>query len=143
MIFHLQGCNSAKAESPIPSMEYEVIHESDYNEYADTTNKSTIVLSSQYEYQNELLKRTSEASKTINFETETVLLIDMGTQNSGGYSMSTELIDKGDYINANITYVFPGDSCSTDQAITNPFKFIKVNSKQYIIVTEELTYSSC
>lgn len=146
-MFQIQGCNDANATSPPPVdpvIEYEVLHEAQYNEYANTTNKSVIIIKSQAEYENELLKRTSENIKTVNFEEETIILIDMGARNTGGHTINFEsLFDGPEHIRAVVLLTLPGDNCVTTQAITNPFKLIKFKSTKEVLVTEELNISRC
>ena len=143
-IFQIQGCNEASATSPVVSTKYEILHQSQYNEYADSTNKSVIIIRSQLDYENELLKRTSETIKLVNFEEETILLIDMGARKSGGYDIDIQsFTEENDYIRTKIIYSLPGDNCSTTQANTNPFKLIKIKTTKEVLVTEELSTSSC
>lgn len=143
-IFQIQGCNEASATSPVPAIEYEILHEEQYNEYADSTSKSFLVIKSQTDYENELLKRTSEKAEAVNFEEETIVLIDMGTRNTGGYTINIQSFTvENDYIRAKVLLTLPGDNCGTTQALTNPFKLIKLKTKKDILVTEELSISSC
>jgi len=143
-IFQIQGCNDASATSPVPAVEYEILHEAHYNEYADSTNKSFTVIKSQTAYKNELLKRTSETVKAVNFEEETIVLIDMGTRSSGGYAIDIQsFTEENDYIRAKVLLTVPGDNCVTTQGLTNPFKLIKLKTTKDVLVTEELSISSC
>ncbi len=143
-IFQIQGCNDVNAISPIPAIEYEILHEAHYNEYADSTSKGFLVIKSQTEYENELLKRTSETVEAVNFEEETIVLIDMGTRNTGGYTIDIQsFTEENDYIRAKVLLTLPGENCVTTQAITNPFKLIMLKTKKDILVTEELSISSC
>jgi hypothetical protein len=143
-IFQIQGCNDANATSPIPAIEYEILHEAQYNEYADYTNKSVIIIKNQTDYKDELLKRTSETIKTVNFDEEIIVLIDMGTKNTGGYAIDIQTFtEENDYIRAKVILTFPGDNCTTTQALTNPFKLIKLKTTKDVLVTEELSISNC
>ncbi|MFT6899090.1 MAG: hypothetical protein ACJA13_003522, partial [Paraglaciecola sp.] len=143
-IFQIQGCNGANATSPVPAVEYEILHEAQFNEYADSTNKSVMVIRSQTEYENALLKRTSETIKAVNFEEETIVLIDMGTRNTGGHAVDIQsFTEENDYIRAKVIFTLPADSCATTQAFTNPFKLIKLKTTKDILVTEELNITSC
>jgi len=146
-MFQMQGCYDANATSPPPAdpvIEYEILHEAQYNEYANATNKSVIIIKNQTEYENALLKRTSEDIKPVNFEEETIILIDMGARNTGGHAINIEsLFDGLDHIRAEVLLTLPGDNCVTTQAITNPFKLIKFKSTKEVLVTEELIVSRC
>ncbi|MEP1553523.1 MAG: protease complex subunit PrcB family protein [Paraglaciecola sp.] len=139
----LQSCSDAEATSPIPQMEYQVLHDIEYNEYANITNKSTLLIRSQSDYEAELLKRTSDKAKSIDFESESILLVDMGPQSSGGYGISITVSENNDYILANITYQFPGTGCAVTLALTNPTKVITFETTKYVLINESITYSSC
>ncbi|TYK64861.1 protease complex subunit PrcB family protein [Colwellia echini] len=143
LIYQLQGCNSAKAESPELQMESEVIHEAEYNEFANITSKSVIVIRSQEEYESELLKRTSEPVEAIDFASESIILIDMGMQTSGGHSLNFSFYEDSNDIQGEIVYSFPSGTCATSTAITNPYKFIKLKSTKFILVSEQQTYFEC
>ena len=124
--------------------EYEILHEAHYNEYADSTSKGFLVIKSQTEYENELLKRTSETVEAVNFEEETIVLIDMGTRNTGGYTIDIQsFTEENNYIRAKVLLTLPGENCVTTQAITNPFKLIMLKTIKDILVTEELSIASC
>ena len=142
-LFQIQGCNDASATSPPPTMGYEILHEFEYNEYANSTSKNAIIIRNQIDYENELIKRTSEAVKGVNFDEESIFLIDMGTRNTGGYSLNVTFSENNDYVRANVTFTFPGEGCAVTEALTNPYKLIKLGSTKYILVTEEITFTSC
>lgn len=143
LLSQLQGCNEASAESQPDPIYTAVMHESTYNEYNDSTNKSSTVITSLEHYSRELLLRSSEPTQAVNFANESILLIDMGTRNSGGYSVSLESVsDAGDYIRANVVFTLPGD-CAVTTEITNPYQFIKIETSKEILVTESIELASC
>lgn len=143
LLLPIQSCNDADATSVTPAVEYEVLHEINYNKYGDITSKSTTRISSESEYESELLKRSSESTQSVDFETESVLLVDMGLQSSGGYGLSATFTENEDHVLASVVYQFPGAGCTTTQALTNPTKIFKLKSTKYILITEEITYSTC
>ncbi|MFT2089941.1 protease complex subunit PrcB family protein [Paraglaciecola sp. 2405UD69-4] len=143
LLVPLQSCSDADATSPVPEMEFQVLHDFQYNEYANTTAKSTILINSQSEYESELLKRSSDTPQNIDFDSETVLLVDMGTQSSGGYSLSVTLTEHNDHILASIDYQFPGANCGVTTALTNPTQIIKIETTKYVLVSEDISYSDC
>ncbi|MCJ8313897.1 MAG: protease complex subunit PrcB family protein [Saccharospirillaceae bacterium] len=143
-IFLFQGCYAAKALSTPVVIEYEILHESQYNEYAASTSKSVIVIRNQVDYKSELLKRSSAAIKAVNFDNETILLIDMGTRLTGGYTIEMQsLTVENDYVRAQVILKSPGNNCGTTQAITNPFKLIKLKTTSEILITEKIILYSC
>ncbi len=143
LLLQMQGCNDASATSPISSMEYEILHEFSHNEYGNSTSKSTIIIRNQIDYENELIKRTSEPAVAVNFQEESIFLIDMGSFGTGGYSLNVTFSENNQNVKANVVLTFPGDNCAVSSAVSNPFKLIKLNTTKYILVTEEITFTSC
>ena len=139
----LQGCKSASAESPQPPFLFEVIHEASTNEFADVTHKLALVITDDETYERELLKRTSDPRVDVDFEKESLLLLGMGEKSTGGYSIEVTLFDDESHLSAHVAYVFPGRGCEVSQALSNPYKFIKVESTQFITVREKIRYSTC
>lgn len=141
----MQACgNDAKATSPPPKVEYEILHGSFYNEFAASTSKSAVVITNEPEYEHEILKRTSEQPKTINFAQASILLIDMGSRNSGGYGIEVSSIEENsDHLLVTIELAIPGESCAVTLAFTNPYKFIKITTQKEILVTEKLVNTEC
>ena len=129
-IFQIQGCKDVSATSTIVSdVEYEILHEDNYNEYADFTSKNATVIRFQTEYKNELIKRTSDKVKAVNFEEEVIFLIDMGYRGSGGHFIDVQSFsEENGYIRAKVIHTVPGEGCMVDASITNPFKFIKLKT---------------
>ncbi|MFT6948807.1 MAG: hypothetical protein ACJARP_003241 [Vicingaceae bacterium] len=142
-LFQIQGCKDVSAISLAPAMEYEILHEFEYNEYANPTSKNAIIIRNQVDYENELITRTSEAVKAVNFEEELIVLIDMGTRNTGGYSLNVTFSESDNYVRANVVFTFPGEGCVVTNALVNPFKLIKLGTTKYVLVTEEITFTSC
>ena len=130
-IFPLQGCNEATATSVAQIAEYEILHESNTNQYAATTSKSALVIRNQSEYDDELLKRSSDNVKAVDFATESVVLIDMGTRATGGYAIDIQsIVVETNNVRLNVLLTFPSEGCGTSQAITNPYKLIKVRTTE-------------
>ncbi|WP_289031131.1 hypothetical protein [uncultured Paraglaciecola sp.] len=136
-----QSCGrDANAVTVSPEIEYEILHESDHNEYGDYTSKAAIVIDSQIAYEKELVLRTSDLTTDVNFNEESILLIDMGVRGTGGPSINLiSLVDNGDHIVATIELnVTPGGL----QWVTNPYKFIKIKSTKEILFVEQLSTDS-
>lgn len=127
-----------------PKIKHKVIHESIFNELGVHTNKSAIVITDEFEYKKELLFRTSEEAQEIDFEKYTLLLLDMGTRFSGGFEIQIKyFVEKPDQMIASVTYLKPGDDCAVPAAITNPYKFIQIETKKEIIMKEQLVVYHC
>ena len=137
----IQGCGGdANATSPSPEIEYEILHESSHNEYNDHTSKAAVVIRSQVNYESALLRRTSDLTKSVNFNEESILLIDMGGRATGGPNINLiNLEDNGDHILATIELDVKNGAL---QWVTNPYKFIKIKSRKEIIIVEKLKASN-
>jgi hypothetical protein len=133
----IQSCGGdANATSPLFEIEYEILHESEHNEYGEYTSKAAVVIGSQINYEKELLLRTSDLTKHVNFNEEKILLIDMGGRSTGGPSINLiNLVDNGDHIVATIELNVRSGAL---QWVTNPYKFIKIKSRKEILVVEQL-----
>jgi len=71
----------------------------------------------------------SVEGEVIDFASNQVVLITMGTQNNGGYTIAAERVrDVGDYLELNILLSSPGADCINTLAITHPYQVLKVNS---------------
>ena len=58
----------------------------------------------------------------VDFNNGQVLLVDMGIQPSGGYSIELASIEEFDtYVNVNINFLQPADNCIVTLALTNPY----------------------
>ncbi len=142
-IFMLNGCGSEE-NADAGEIEFTVLHENQYNEYANTTAKTVMVITNQNDYERELLTRSGEAIEQVDFEVSVILLIDMGPRNTGGYNVSLIAIKNLDsYLGVTIEYSIPGEGCSTTQAITNPYQFISVANTRDILVNETLHVKNC
>ena len=122
----------------------EVIHAQHYNEFGAATPKSAIVLTDQFDYEQELLKRSSEQARNIDFDAQTVLLIDMGEKPSGGFNIANvSFTDNEHGKTAHVLLEKPGESCSVTEALTNPYQFIVIDGVDDIVIQEEYQYSDC
>ncbi len=150
LILFLQGCNQSKADSPIEKevlqegISYQILHEGSDSSYPHPRSKSATILRDLNSYEDELYKRSNEYQKPVDFDTHTVLLIDMGPKNTGGYTLRIEsLLTENDYVRAHVVFTVPGDTCVVATALTNPYKFIEVATTKDILVTEDVEVSDC
>ena len=150
LLLCFQGCNESNAGSP-PAQESgkdtlvsRVLHESSFNQYGDQTSKSTVIIRDIQSYENELAKRSDEYREPVNFETHTVLLVDMGRRNSGGYRIWVEsVVAENNYVRAQVILSFPGENCVVAAAITNPYQFVEVSTTKDILLTEKIEIHDC
>jgi len=82
--------------------------------------------------------------EVIDFASNQVVLITMGSQNSGGYMIAAESVkDVGDNIELNMVLSSPGADCLTTLAITHPYQVLKINSLKAVRTSESNVIESC
>lgn len=140
----LVGCAPESTPVPKTNFLYYDIHSSQYNEYAAETPKTTKVIDNITDYENELYLRSSDQITEVDFSKNSILLVDMGWQKSGGYNVGIqEVVESEESVQVNILYTFPKTSCSNTTAITNPYVFTVVSSKKYILLSEKIKFTDC
>lgn len=66
----------------------------------------------------------------VNFDEQYVIACVMGTRNSGGHSAKvTAVSQSGSELHVAVKYTSPGKGCFTTDALTQPFEFVLVPSK--------------
>ncbi len=99
------------------------------------TQKQTRTITSQSDL-DDALQQYGESPVTVDFTAGKVLLIDMGQQSSGGFSIATPSFTQADdHVTANIVFQRSGRNCAVTLAVTNPFMFV------YVETTKEIRFS--
>lgn len=146
-LFQMQGCNDANATpseeksiSVTSAIEYQVLHEANDVDYDyQFSRKSITIINNQTVYDDELSKRTTEASKEVDFALETVLLLDHGVAATAAGRISLDSVtEENDYVRAKVLVHEQADGCAYVEAVQNQFQFIKIKTKKKILVTEEI-----
>ena len=139
------GCvDDINTEGPLPESEFYEVTSGAYTDSGTYTKKQTKVITSQSEYDEELLNYTSSSPASIDFTSGKVLLADMGQRNSGGYSIGVTSVDvTDDYVMANIQLTKPGQGCFVTLALTNPYQFVFIPGQKEILVKESLNIVQC
>ena len=84
------------------------------------------------------------ADVTTDFTGNQIVLVTMGTQSSGGYSITAQSIeDIGDYIQLNISSKEPGAGCMVTTALTHPYQLLEIGSRKDLIVVEQYALEPC
>jgi len=82
--------------------------------------------------------------EVVDFTVDQVVLVSMGAQSSGGYSISAEsVVDAGDYIELNLILSSPGANCITSQALTHPYQMLKINTQKEVRANERNVVENC
>jgi len=124
--------------------DYQVIHDQQYNEFARELPKEVLVIKEQTTYEAKLKERSTEKALAIDFTRETLLLLDMGVQMSGGNSIEVDSVEAiENNVVFNIRYIFNGPNCMATMALTNPYKIIKVQTTNIIVIRESQSMRHC
>ena len=141
----LLGCaGDSSAQSASAESLYVVLNQGVYTDNGMGTKKQTKVISSQVDYAMELANYSSATPASVDFDKGRVLLVDMGTRNTGGYSIGVTSVDVSEnWVVARVGLVRPGSGCNVTQALTNPFQFVFIPSRKEILVSESLQITNC
>ncbi|NOY73298.1 MAG: protease complex subunit PrcB family protein [Gammaproteobacteria bacterium] len=139
------GCfHDINAESPLPESEFFETHSGENIENGTFTTKQAKVIGNQVSYNRVLLNYTSLAPATLDFSKGTVLLVDMGQRNSGGYAIGTTSVNVSEnFVVVNVSLSIPGENCAVSLALTNPYQFIFIPTKKEVLISEKLTVAQC
>ena len=132
-----------QTEPPSQSVNYNVLIEEQQPANGTLTEKDIVAITNQ----DELDLATAiygEPPIGVDFNNGQVLLVDMGIQPSGGYSIELASIEEFDtYVNVNINFLQPADNCIVTLALTNPYTFVYVETQQEIRWSETTTTLDC
>ncbi len=86
-----------------------------------------------------------EAFPEIDFEKKTLILVTMGEQRSGGYSIKIGIISENSKtVNVNIIEGKPGPNCMNASVMTYPFHIVEIergkSNKEFVFNTTEEVY---
>ena len=141
----LCGCQSEVTnDTDLNDVGFIELHEDSTLDDGSFGSKKTILLTSKDDYQNQLLIYTDDSAKDTDFVDNNVLLVDMGIQNSTGYSVQISSIKQSyESIIVNILYSRPDITCTVDGAMTNPYIFVEISSKSFPLINETYEFIPC
>jgi hypothetical protein len=149
----LQACGSSEAaEDPLPSAPSVLIHSGHDRSPAGGSlldldmaeGSSHRVIESQAVYEQMLRLYSREIPATVDFAQTKVLLVDMGTRNSGGHAVEvTGVTDHTYHVVAHVLFKRAGKGCATADAMTNPFQFVQISTTKEVLVQETLQVENC
>lgn len=147
LLFATGGCNSesssSSSDSGTPSsagLKIEVIAAADTTPTGSTdASKRSVVISSQNQFQQELANYSGEQAENIDFSTNRVVLIDAGSKSTGGHSIDIVSAFRDEpAVVLEVDFTGPGEGCATTDAFTQPYAFVKINSTQEIMLSEQM-----
>jgi len=104
------------------------------------------IFSDQVAYEDELIRYASDANaaQDIDFDQYQLVLIDMGTQPTGGYAVAvTDSYVEESVVTLEVTYTLPENDCSVTTSQTNPYLFVRVESVDNLTLSEEIAITEC
>jgi len=126
------------------SVSFATLHQSSYIDSGLQHERAFRIFSDQESYEDELVNYTSDQAQTVDFSTNQVVLFDMGTRDSTGYSISlTDATEESDVVTLEIKYVRPAADCSVTTVETNPWVVFRIESLNEIVVQETLSELDC
>ena len=141
------ACNSdSQEDSNVISDELNIVvlHGGSYLSNGDFTSKSTKIIQSQESYELLLPTYSSDTSKVLNFSEGSVLLVDMGQRNTGGYKIEvSSAIKHNEHIQVNVLLSEPGANCAVDTALTNPYQLVWIPSIHEQLIQENIQETTC
>lgn len=146
----LSGCSADSSADTTPTtssqkaLTRELTPESQFTENGLTTLKQAKIITSQADYDHELVTYTSGASTPLNFTSGKVLLVDMGERGSAGYFINVTTVDvSSTYVVANVTLTKPGSNCLVATVMTNPYEFVYIPTTKEILISESVIVNDC
>ena len=133
----LGACSTGK------ELSVKVLHEGD-GRVDGKPGASTQVLADMTAYTEELAAYFIDAPAGVDFSTSQVLLIDMGTQASGGHHVVvTSAMQTASTAFVDVEFVQPGANCMVTMAATRPHQFVLIPSTRPIEVQLSDATNNC
>jgi len=132
------------ARERLGELPFRVLHKADYNIDDRPTVKNYLVLTAAEAYATELKKYSIEFPVEVDFDSDSIVVATMGTQNSGGYAIGASRIDEyADKVIMQFELVSPADNCQTTSAQSNPYEFVIVPTTKPIEFNEVARLRDC
>lgn len=135
--------NVASAQTPSPESQFVVLHS---GLDGSSPRKRTKLIVGQTEYAAELAARTNGTGTPaiINFSVGRIVLMDMGSRTTAGYSVALTSIDVStNFVVANIRLSKPGSNCSQATITSSPYQFVYIPTLKEILFREIITAVNC
>lgn len=141
----LSGCGGSSNAATLPAeAQFVVLKEGYLTESGVHTKKQAKVISTQADYATELAIYTSVAPGPVDFTNGKVLLVDMGSRSSMGYSIRVASIDVADsWVVVNVELVKPGPQCIVGALLSNPYQFNFIPTMKEILLSENVVVTTC
>ncbi|MEK9712936.1 MAG: protease complex subunit PrcB family protein [Thalassolituus sp.] len=123
---------------------FATLHQSAYLESGLEHDRTFQVFTDQESYEDELINYTSDQAQTVDFKENQVVLFDMGSRSSTGFSISLmDVSEADDVVTLEINYVRPGGDCSVTTTDTNPWVMFRIESTNEVVLQESFSDLDC
>lgn len=143
----LSGCaGEDDSQSDLSRPKFDILFNASTMESGGGSTKQQNVVTNQTEFERQLSSYTSEPAPTVDFNENRVLFLNMGSQTSGGYTITIDSVvpDKsGDAVVVNAVYHSPGPKCFVTLALTDPYLVLRVVTTKDITVNEIYKTTRC
>jgi len=145
VVLGFSGCsNDSSAQNIPPEAQFVPIQAGTITSTNVGRSKLAKVLINQDDFADEFTAYFGAAAPVLDFNNGKVLLVDMGSRPTGGYSIALVSVDVGTIaVVANVDLVRPGPNCAVTQAFTHPFQFAYIPTRKEVLLYERLTTTNC
>jgi hypothetical protein len=125
-------------------LEHTVLHKADYNLDDRETFKTFLAIDNLSDYQRELAQMSVEVPKPVDFSSQRVVALTMGSQPAGGYAVGVSSVaGYPDKVVVTVEMKSPGAGCINTSAISNPYEFALVPSALPVEFVETAVTQDC
>jgi hypothetical protein len=136
-------CEQVQPTPDPNTIDYSILVERANPRSGGAADRQTVVAGNQSEFDS-LLTTYGEEPISLDFTNTQALLVDMGQQNTGGYSIGISSVTEfDDYVQANVVYNHPGNNCAVTLALTNPILIASIATNKEIRVSETTVSVDC
>lgn len=125
-------------------LEHKVLHKADYNLDDSETFKAFRAINNIGDYQTGLARLSVEVPKPVDFSTQQVVALTMGSQPAGGYAVGVTVVEEyTDKVVVTVELKSPGAGCINTEAVSNPYEFTLVPSAKPVEFVESEVVQQC
>ena len=146
-LFSISACDSSsnnEGDLGLSDLSVSVLHEGQSLNDGSFTSKSSQSIRSQEKYESLLLSYSQDSPEVLSFSEGSLLLVDMGQKNTGGYRIEVESATENDtHVAVSVLLSGAGANCNVIQALTNPYQFVWITSDKELIINESVNTYTC
>jgi len=127
--FNIAACSSNGSGNETTDLKFEVIKE---GTISGITDEKIMVINNNDDYQKMMVivyynLDQMPVTPDVDFKKYSVILVAMGTKNTGGYTIGIDNITKShSNVTVNLTETSPGKNCNVTESVISPYQIVKV-----------------